>query len=65
MVDFAGYEMPLTYKSAKNEHIAVRNKCGMFDVSHMGEFLIEGEEAVDLVQYVTSNNAKKLKPKRF
>jgi len=62
MIEFAGYEMPLSYKSAKNEHLAVRNKCGMFDVSHMGEFLIEGNEAVELVQYVTSNNAKKLRP---
>lgn len=62
MVDFAGYQMPLSYKSAKNEHLAVRNKCGMFDVSHMGEFLVEGNEAVELVQYVTSNNAKKLQP---
>jgi len=62
MLDFAGYEMPLSYKSAKTEHLSIRKHCGMFDVSHMGEFLIEGDEAVDLVQYVTSNNAKKLQP---
>lgn len=62
IVDFAGYEMPLSYKSAKNEHLAVRTKSGMFDVSHMGEFLVEGDEAIKLVQYVTSNNAKKLNP---
>ena len=62
MVDFAGYEMPISYQSAKNEHMAIRNNCGMFDVSHMGEFLVEGNEAVDLVQYVTSNNAKNLQP---
>jgi len=62
MVDFAGYTMPLSYKSAKNEHLTVRTKCGMFDVSHMGEFLVEGDEAVELIQYTTSNNAKKLQP---
>jgi len=62
IVDFAGYGMPVSYEGVKAEHLAVRTKAGVFDVSHMGEFLVSGKEAVDLVQYVTSNNAKKLKP---
>lgn len=62
MVDFAGYGMPVSYEGVKAEHLAVRSKAGVFDVSHMGEFLVAGKEAMQLVQYVTSNNAKKLKP---
>jgi aminomethyltransferase len=61
LVDFAGYEMPLTYTSLKEEHQAVRNAAGMFDVSHMGEFIVRGAGARDLVQYVTSNDVDKLK----
>lgn len=60
LVDFAGFEMPLTYTSLKEEHFAVREKVGMFDVSHMGEFIVRGAGARDLVQYVTSNNVDKL-----
>jgi len=62
MVDFAGYAMPVSYQGVKAEHLAVRTKAGVFDVSHMGEFLVSGKEAVNLIQYVTSNNARKLKP---
>jgi len=62
IVDFAGYAMPVSYEGVKAEHLSVRNKAGVFDVSHMGEFLVSGKEAVELVQYVSSNNAKKLKP---
>lgn len=62
LVDFAGYEMPLTYSSLKEEHFAVREAVGMFDVSHMGEFIVRGEGARDLVQYVTSNDVDKLSP---
>ncbi len=62
MVEFAGYAMPVSYEGVKAEHLYVRSKAGVFDVSHMGEFLISGKTAVDLVQYVTSNNVKKLKP---
>ncbi|WP_273445992.1 glycine cleavage system aminomethyltransferase GcvT [Neolewinella agarilytica] len=62
LVDFAGFEMPLTYTSLKEEHLAVRNGVGMFDVSHMGEFIVRGEGARDLVQYVTSNNVDRLEP---
>lgn len=60
LVDFAGYEMPLTYSSLREEHLAVRQRAGMFDVSHMGEFIIRGAGARDLVQYVTSNDVDRL-----
>ena len=60
LVDFAGYEMPLTYTSLKEEHFAVRRGVGVFDVSHMGEFIVRGKGARDLVQYVTSNDVDRL-----
>ena len=60
MVPFAGYEMPLKYSSVVEEHLCVRAGVGMFDVSHMGEFIIEGSEALGLIQSVTSNDAAKL-----
>jgi aminomethyltransferase len=60
MVPFAGYEMPLQYSGLSDEHHAVRNHCGLFDVSHMGEFFVEGPGALDLIQKVTSNDAAKL-----
>lgn len=60
LVDFAGFEMPLTYTNLKEEHFAVRERLGMFDVSHMGEFIVRGEGARDLVQFVTSNDVDKL-----
>jgi aminomethyltransferase len=60
LVDFAGYEMPLTYTSLKEEHQAVREGVGMFDVSHMGEFIVRGPGGRDLVQYVTSNDVDRL-----
>lgn len=60
MVDFAGYEMPLIYTNIQDEHMAVRNAVGVFDVSHMGEFIVKGREALDLVQKVSSNDASKL-----
>lgn len=61
MASFAGYNMPISYQGIKDEHFAVRKSVGMFDVSHMGEFIVSGEKAFDLVQYVTSNNVAKLK----
>lgn len=61
MVEFAGYSMPLSYKGISEEHMTVRNHVGIFDVSHMGEFIVAGPEATQLVDYVTSNNASKLK----
>lgn len=60
MVPFAGYEMPLQYSGLTDEHLNVREKAGLFDVSHMGEFLVEGEHALELLQYVTSNDVSKL-----
>lgn len=62
MVPFAGFNMPVRYSSDKEEHLAVRNNVGIFDVSHMGEFLIKGKKALDLIQYVTSNDASILSP---
>ncbi|MCX6352332.1 MAG: glycine cleavage system aminomethyltransferase GcvT [Bacteroidetes bacterium] len=64
MVPFAGYEMPVSYTGIVDEHNAVRNSVGVFDVSHMGEFIIEGKDALALIQYVTSNDASKLFPGR-
>ena len=60
MAEFAGYNMPISYTGIKEEHHTVRNNVGVFDVSHMGEFIIRGKEALDLIQKVTSNNASKL-----
>ncbi len=60
MVPFAGFNMPVQYSNLILEHNAVRNNVGVFDVSHMGEFLLKGEKALDLIQLVTSNDASKL-----
>ena len=62
MVEFAGYEMPILYKSINYEHENVRKKLGVFDVSHMGEFFIEGPKAYDLLQKICSNDISKLSP---
>lgn len=62
MVPFAGFEMPVQYEGLIVEHHAVRNALGVFDVSHMGEFRVEGPEALDLIQSVTTNDASKLIP---
>ena len=60
LIDFGGWEMPVQYDGIKQEHNAVRESVGMFDVSHMGEFYISGPEALDLIQHVTINDASKL-----
>ncbi|WKK67380.1 glycine cleavage system aminomethyltransferase GcvT [Lutimonas zeaxanthinifaciens] len=60
MVPFAGYNMPVQYEGINVEHETVRNSVGVFDVSHMGEFLIEGENALELIQRISSNDASKL-----
>ncbi|GAA4289444.1 glycine cleavage system aminomethyltransferase GcvT [Aestuariibaculum suncheonense] len=60
MVPFAGYNMPVQYEGVNIEHETVRNAVGVFDVSHMGEFLIEGEHALALIQKVSTNDASKL-----
>jgi aminomethyltransferase len=61
IVDFFGWDMPLHYGSQLQEHNAVREKCGMFDVSHMGIVDITGPEALDALRYVIANDARKLK----
>lgn len=60
VVPFAGYNMPVSYEGVNIEHQTVREKLGVFDVSHMGEFLISGENALELIQMVSSNDASKL-----
>lgn len=62
MVSFGGFEMPVRYTSDVEEHMCVRQGVGIFDVSHMGEFLVTGPHALDLIQYVTSNDASQLSP---
>lgn len=62
MAEFAGYNMPISYTGINDEHAAVRKNAGIFDVSHMGEFVLKGDNALDLIQRVTSNDASKLKP---
>jgi len=60
MAEFAGYNMPISYTGINDEHAAVRNNAGVFDVSHMGEFILKDEHALDLIQRVTTNDASKL-----
>lgn len=62
MVPFAGYEMPVQYTGVNDEHRTVRRACGVFDVSHMGEFFVKGNDAVSFLQKVTSNDVSKLFP---
>lgn len=60
MVDFAGFNMPVQYEGLNAEHLHVRSKVGVFDVSHMGEFFVSGEGALDFLQKTTSNDVSKL-----
>jgi aminomethyltransferase len=60
MVEFAGYMMPVQYSGVNEEHETVRNAVGVFDVSHMGEFMLRGKGAIDLIQRISSNDAQKL-----
>jgi len=60
MAEFAGYNMPISYSGINDEHATVRNNAGVFDVSHMGEFILKGADALDLIQRVTTNDASKL-----
>lgn len=64
MVPFAGFNMPVSYSGLNDEHLTVRNSVGIFDVSHMGEFMLKGDRALDLIQRVTSNDASKLTDKK-
>ena len=60
MAEFAGYNMPISYSGINDEHATVRNNVGIFDVSHMGEFILKGAKALDLIQRITTNDASKL-----
>ena len=61
MADFAGFNMPIQYPTGINqEHMIVREGVGVFDVSHMGEFWVKGEKALDFLQYITTNDVSKL-----
>jgi aminomethyltransferase len=60
MAEFAGYYMPISYTGISDEHATVRNNAGVFDVSHMGEFILKGENALELIQRLTTNDAGKL-----
>jgi len=60
MAEFAGYNMPISYTGINEEHHCVRNNAGVFDVSHMGEFMVKGPNALELIQKVTTNDASKL-----
>lgn len=60
MIEFAGYNMPVSYSGLNDEHATVRNAVGVFDVSHMGEFILKGDHALDLIQAVTTNDASVL-----
>jgi len=60
MAPFAGYNMPISYSGINDEHQTVRKNAGVFDISHMGEFILKGPQALDLIQRVTSNDASKL-----
>src|SRR5512136_874092 len=62
MIEFVGWEMPVEYKGIIDEHMAVRTRAGLFDVSHMGEIVIRGKEALAFVQYLTPNDAGRLAP---
>jgi aminomethyltransferase len=62
MAEFAGYNMPISYSGINDEHATVRNAVGVFDVSHMGEFVLKGAGAADLIQRVTSNDVYALSP---
>ena len=65
MAPFAGYNMPISYTGINDEHNCIRQRVGVFDVSHMGEFILKGEKALDLIQRVTSNDAAKLTPEKI
>jgi aminomethyltransferase len=64
MIEFFGWEMPVEFSGIIEEHLAVRQKAGLFDVSHMGEIIISGRQALDFIQYLTPNNAARLTPNK-
>ena len=60
LIPFGGWEMPLEYSGIAREHTAIRTAAGLFDISHMGELEVQGPEAFDLVQFITTNDASRL-----
>jgi len=64
MIEFFGWEMPVEFSGVIDEHLAVRQNAGLFDVSHMGEIVISGRQALDFVQYLTPNDASRLTPEK-
>src|SRR4029077_3473061 len=60
MVEFGGFDMPLQYSTIREEHIAVRTRCGLFDLSHMGEVRFSGDSALDVVQRLVTNDVARL-----
>jgi aminomethyltransferase len=62
MIEFAGFEMPVEYSGITDEHLAVRNSVGVFDVSHMGEIWVKGPGALNYLQYITTNDVSRLVP---
>lgn len=64
MIEFFGWEMPVEFSGIIKEHLAVRTKVGLFDVSHMGEILISGKQSLDFVQFLTPNDAARLSPNK-
>ena len=65
MIEFGGFLMPLEYSSITKEHLAVRNQCGLFDVSHMGQISIRGPQAADFINYLVTSNVKTIPPLRM
>src|SRR3954471_21558310 len=62
LVEFGGWEMPVQYTSIMDEHLAVRNAAGIFDISHMGEGTVSGPRAADFLNHVLTNDIRKLTP---
>jgi len=62
MIEYAGYKMPVEYSGVQDEHVMVRRSAGIFDVSHMGEFIIRGHGAFNLIQHLTTNNLSRISP---
>src|SRR3954453_22678199 len=60
MVDFGGWELPVQYTGVMDEHLACREKVGLFDVSHMGEVLVEGPDSTDYLNYLVTNDVSKI-----
>ncbi|MCX7973670.1 MAG: glycine cleavage system aminomethyltransferase GcvT, partial [Candidatus Aminicenantes bacterium] len=61
-IEFFGWEMPIEYSGIVSEHLAVRQRAGLFDVSHMGEIIISGPDALTFIQYLTPNDVARLSP---